>query len=75
MLDQLENQLAWNTVQEKKISEARRMLSRVKGVEQRVNMLMSMAMNAGSHGDKAQALELLDEVRNLPATSRINWSV
>jgi hypothetical protein len=65
MLDQLENQLAWNTVQENKIAEARRMLSRVKGVEQRVNMLMSMAMNADSHGDKAQALDLLAEVRNL----------
>jgi len=59
MLDQLENQLAWNTVQENKIAEARRMLSRVKGVEQRVNMLMSMAKNAESQGDKVQALDHL----------------
>jgi hypothetical protein len=65
MLDQLENQLAWNTIQENKIAEARRMLSRVKGVEQRANLLMSMAMNVASKGGKAQALELLGEARTL----------
>jgi hypothetical protein len=64
MLAQLENQLAWNTVHENKVAEARRMLNHVKGVEQRVNLLMSLAMNVASRGDKAQALDLLAEARS-----------
>lgn len=63
MLHQLDNQLLWNTINENKIAEARRMLSRIKSVEQRVNPLLSMAMNVSHRGDKKQALELLAEVR------------
>jgi hypothetical protein len=65
MLEQLDNQLAWKTVQENKIAEALRRVNRVKGVEQRVNLLMSMAMNVASKGDKKQALDLLAEARTL----------
>ena len=65
MLDQVDNQLAWSTVQENKIAEARLMLSRVKSVEQRVNLLMSLAVNVASRGNKKQALDLLAEVRTL----------
>jgi hypothetical protein len=74
LLDQLENQLAWNTVQENKIVEARGMLGRVKGVEQRVNLLMSMAMNVASKGDKTKALDLLAEARTLLDSSPQNSS-
>lgn len=74
MLDQLENQLLWNTVQQNKIDEVRRMLERVKNVEQRVQLLISMAGNLSSRGEKKQALELLGEARTLlnasPADSR-----
>lgn len=65
MLEQIEDQLTWNTVNENKIAEARQRLSRVKRVEHRVNILMSMAMNLSSTGDRKQALEVLAEARTL----------
>ena len=65
MLGQLENQMAWSKVQENQIAEARRMLSRVKSVDQRVNMLISMARNVASKGDKKQSLDLLAEARTV----------
>ncbi|MGH9968769.1 MAG: hypothetical protein ACREBG_13200 [Pyrinomonadaceae bacterium] len=65
MLDQLDNQLLWNTVQQNKIEEAHRMLGRVKNVEQRVQLLISMAGNVASRGEKKQALELLGEARTM----------
>ena len=64
-LEQIENQLVWNHVSQNKITEARQMLGRVKNLEQRVQMMMSMAANASNRGDKKQAIELLDEARAL----------
>lgn len=65
LLEQIENQSVWNHVSQNKIAEARRMLGRVKNLEQRVQMIMSMAANALNRGDKKQAIELLDEARAL----------
>jgi hypothetical protein len=68
LLEQFDNQSVWNNLSQNKIAEARQMLSRVKNVEQRMNMLMSMASNVSNRGDKKQAIELLDEARTLLAS-------
>ncbi len=65
MLEQLDNQLTWNTISQNKIAEARAMLPRVKTVEQQVQLLMSMAITVANKGDKQQALELLAEARTM----------
>lgn len=72
LLEQIDNQLLWNTVNAGKIAEARQLLNRVKAVEQRVQMLINLAMNVANKGDKKQALELLEEARTLLDSSPAN---
>lgn len=72
LLEQIDNQLLWNTVNEGKIAEARQLLNRVKAVEQRVQMLINLAMNVANKGDKKQALDLLAEARTLLDSSPAN---
>jgi len=74
MLEQLDNQLAWNSVQGNQIAETRRRLSRIKRVEQRANLLMSLAMNVASAGNKKQGLDLLTEARALLDSSPLDSS-
>lgn len=68
MLEQMDNQSVWNHVSQNKIAEARQSLGRVKNLEQRVQMMMSMAANVSNRGDKKQAIELLNEARTLLAS-------
>ncbi len=65
MLDQLNNQVFWNSVNENKIAEARQTLDRVKDVEQRFNLLMNLANNVLGRGDKNLATSLLGEATTL----------
>jgi len=72
LLDQIDNQLLWNSINEGKITEARQLLNKVKAVEQRVQMLINLAMNVANKGDKKQALDLLAEARTLLDSSPAN---
>jgi hypothetical protein len=65
MLEQLTNQLFWNSVNENKITEARQTLDRIKDVEQRFNLLMNLANNVIARGDKNQATSILAEATAL----------
>ena len=65
MLEQLNNQLFWTSLNENKIAEARQTLDRVKNVEQRFNLLMSLAIHVIGRGEKNQATSLLAEATAL----------
>ena len=65
MLEQLTNQMFWTSVNENKIAEARQTLDRVKDVEQRFNLLMSLVNNIIGRGDKNQATSILAEATAL----------
>jgi hypothetical protein len=64
MLAQIDNQSIEAAINEEKIAEARQMLSRVKSIEQRVQILMRLAAARAGKGDKKGALELLNEARS-----------
>ena len=72
LLDQIDNQLLWNSINEGKITEARQLLNKVKAVEQRVQMLINLAINVANKGDRKQALDLLAEARTLLDSSPAN---
>jgi hypothetical protein len=63
ILAQIDQQLMWNNVNENKVAEARRMVRKARGVEQKVQILTQLASNLAGKGDKTQALELLNEAR------------
>jgi hypothetical protein len=65
MLEQLNNQLFWASLNENKIAEARQTLDRVKSVEQRFQLLMGLATNVINRGEKSQATSLLAEATAL----------
>jgi len=72
MLEQIDTQLLWNAVNESKLAEARQLLSKVKSVEQRVQVLVNLATNVANKGDKKQALDLLAEARTMLDSSPAN---
>jgi len=72
MLEQIDNQLIWNSVNESKIAEARQLLNKVKPVEQRVQILVNLATNVANKGDKRQALDLLAEAKTMLDSSPAN---
>jgi hypothetical protein len=63
MLAQIENQLIDMAINQENIADARQMLSRVKAIERRVQILIRLATARVGKGDKKGALELLDEAR------------
>lgn len=65
MLEQLNNQLFWAAVNENKLSDARQTLDRLTNVDQRFNLLMSLANNFIARGEKDQAGNVLAEARTL----------
>ena len=69
LLAQIENQSLWNNVNENKIDEARRRLRKVRDLEQRVQIMIQMASNLAGTDDKKGALDLLNEARQLVASS------
>jgi hypothetical protein len=72
MLEQIDNQLLWNSVNESKIAEALQLLSKIKSVQQRVQVLVNLATNVANKGDKKQALDLLAEARTILDSSPAN---
>jgi hypothetical protein len=72
MLEQLDNQLLWNSVSQSKIAEVRQLLVKVRTMEQRVQILVHLAGNVANKGDQKQALELLAEARAILDTAPVN---
>jgi hypothetical protein len=72
MLEQIDNQLLWSSINESKVAEARELLSKIRSVEQRVQMLINLAVNVANKGDKRQALDLLVEAKTLLDPSPLN---
>lgn len=63
LLANLDQQIFWKTAHEGKIDEARNTLSRLRSDEERVGMLVQLAMMAAGKGDKRSALQILEEAR------------
>ncbi len=61
LLEQLNNQLFWAAVNENKVADARQTLDRIKNVEQRFNLLISLGNNLIARGDKDQAGSVFGE--------------
>lgn len=72
MIEQLDNQLLWNSVSQNKIAEVRQLLIKVRSVEQRVQILVNLAGNMANKGDQKQALELLAEAKAILDSSPVN---
>jgi hypothetical protein len=72
LLEQLDNQLLWNSINQSKIAEARELLSKIKPVEQQVQMLIHLAVNVANKGDKRQALDLMVEAKTMLDSSPPN---
>lgn len=69
MLEQFDNQLLYSAANENKIAETQRLLSKVKTVDRKVQILTEMARRLADKGDKTGALNLLSEARNLVDSS------
>lgn len=65
MLDQIESQQVWQSVNEYKIAEARSVIRKLKTAEQRASMLVNLSMSALGKGSRELALELLGEATAL----------
>jgi hypothetical protein len=72
MLERLDNQILWNSINGSNVAEARELLSKVKSVEQRISLLVNLAMNVANKGDKKQALDLFVEARTMLDSSPAN---
>jgi hypothetical protein len=72
MLEQLDNQLLWNSVNQSKIAEVRQLLVKVRTTEQRVQILVNLAGNVANNGDQKQALDLLAEARAILDSAPVN---
>ena len=73
MLEQLDNQWFWTTVNQNRIAEARLLLQRITNPEQRFQLLIAMASNLINRNEKEQAsavlVEATDVLNSLPANS------
>lgn len=58
---QIDQQLLWRAISENRYAEARQMLARLPGVQERVSLLMQLSASAQSSGKKELASDLLDE--------------
>jgi len=63
ILDQFENQSLSSAVDQNKIDEARRLMSKIKNVDQRVQLSSRLAMQLAAKGDKKAAVDVLNELR------------
>ncbi|MGH9879994.1 MAG: hypothetical protein ACRD6N_01060, partial [Pyrinomonadaceae bacterium] len=62
MLDQIDSRALWKAASESKVAEVRQMLSTIKSIEQRVQLLTQLAANVAGK-DKRGAVALVDEAR------------
>ena len=77
LLEQLDNQAIWRTLNENKLEEARAMLNKALSVEQRVQILGRIASMLVAKNDKKGAVECLNDARStvagLPRGSQKVW--
>jgi len=64
-LEQIDRQRIYKTINEGKIDEARQSLARVKNLHESIQLFIQLANNIASKGDKATALQILQEASNL----------
>lgn len=69
ILDQFDNQTFYNAPNENKAAEAHRVLSRMRTLDRKVQLLVQVAMTLHSTGDKKGALEFLNEASALVAAA------
>lgn len=65
MLEQIHQQLFWACLNANKIAEAIQVLERIQGVEQKFHLLLALANNVQSRGEKKQAASFLSEANAL----------
>jgi hypothetical protein len=77
MLASFDSQTLEAAISESRVADARQMLSRLKSVEQRIQILTRLANNLAAKGDRKGALELLNEgktaVDSAPSGSGQMW--
>ncbi|HJZ80938.1 MAG TPA: hypothetical protein VKD91_11350, partial [Pyrinomonadaceae bacterium] len=69
VLDQLDNQAARAAEGSNKLIEARRLVDKTKNLTQKIQIIMQTANALAAEGDKKSALEMLNEARNILASS------
>lgn len=75
LLANLDQQIFWKTANEGKIDEARNTLSRFRSDEERVGMLVQLAILAAGKGDKRSARQILEEVRTMIGNRAGNYTL
>ena len=73
MLDNLEQQTFWHAASAGKLNEARQTLARLRSDEERVGMLIQLAMMAAAKGDGRSALQILGEARTMVGNRAGNY--
>ena len=68
-LDQLDNQTARAAEGNNKIVEARRLLDKATKINQKIDIILQAASDIAAQGDKKAALDLLNEAKNMLASS------
>ncbi len=63
MIDQIEAHQLWKAISDNKLDDARRLLAKVKRIDQRIQMIAQFAGSLVAKGDKKGAVSLLDEAR------------
>lgn len=74
VLTTIENYVITNAAEQGKVDQARRMLGRLRTNEERVDVLVGLAMSAAQKGDKKLALELLSEAREMSSARARNFT-
>ncbi len=74
MLDQLERQQLIQASSTGKVDEALEQVSRLRSVEERVEMLLNIATNVFAAGDKKKGLQVLAEARSLISNRVDNYA-
>ena len=72
LLAQIDNNVAWKAANENQITDARRLMSKVKQLDQRIQMMTQLATNLANKGDKEGALEILNDARGFLETAPQN---
>ena len=63
MMSQIDQHMLWKAVSESKVTETRRLVNTVKEIDRRIQLYVQLAWNLSSKGDKAAALQVLEEAR------------
>jgi tetratricopeptide (TPR) repeat protein len=72
LLAQIDSQKLWRAANDNQVDEARALARKLNRPDQSLHVLTQLAMNLASKGERKQALELLDEAREVLATAPRN---